>query len=122
MDRIQGNKVTIMEKYNKFEEQLIKSINTILENYRPQFKNSNITYSSPNIERWKSPQEDYESEFEVTFYKDGKFFDIIENHIFRKGKPVATLEEFEIWFRELLMDIPIEEKIEVSGLDGLLPK
>ena len=94
-----------MNKYLSFENQVSEMVHNLLRLHSDNLNKKNITHKGLVIKRINTSEENYESEFEISFYKENKFFDIIETHIFRRGKQVASLKEFEIWIEKILKEI-----------------
>jgi hypothetical protein len=94
-----------MNENKEYEIKLLDLLSEILKKSDLLFKKSNITYDGPTIKVLSTSVEMYSSEFRIYFYRDDKFFDIIECHIFRKGKKIAELEEFKKWFDEALFEL-----------------
>ncbi len=97
-----------MTQYEQIESKIIKVFLQILLSFDAVLNNVGITYSKPKIQILKSDFDEYESEFCIWFYKNDDVIDVLENHIFRGGKRVAKLEEFETWFKETI-SVLIEE-------------
>jgi hypothetical protein len=94
-----------MKQFKSFEDKIIKIIVDVLHRFTAVFEDIGITYEHPKIEVWKSSPDDYESEFRVSFFKNGKFKDIIECHIFRGSKQIAEIDEFQSWIEEAVEDL-----------------
>ncbi|MDC0358634.1 hypothetical protein OAO01_07445 [Oligoflexia bacterium] len=94
-----------MNKFKKIENEILDVQVSVLERYAVDFANMGITYSRPLIEVWRSSHDEYESEFRIVFYKNEKFLDVIENHIFREGRQLASIEEYESWIEDAVVEL-----------------
>lgn len=99
-----------MKTFSDFETHLLNKFTELLQAKRSTLEDMGITFESPEIETLKSHEKDYESEFRIYLYKNHKFLDIIECHIFRNGKKIAELDEFINWFKGALSDIIRQDK------------
>ena len=94
-----------MDLNTKFENKVLQILIDILTSFSSDFQKKNIIYEKPKIEILKESRNEYESEFRVSFYQNGKYLDVIECHIYRNGEPIATIDEFKLWIETATKDL-----------------
>jgi hypothetical protein len=111
-----------MNDFKEFEKRILEIITNKLQKFSLLLKKNGITYKEPKIVVWKHKSEEYESEFRVSFFQKDSFLDWIEQHIFRDGKKIAELEEFDSWIEddmlEIIKETEEEQRKNLTGLGG----
>jgi len=100
-----------MKEFYEFENKVVKIIVKTLEHYSIELKKHGITYDYPEVEIWNNSSDKYESEYRIPIYKDNELVDILESHIIRNGKAIASLDEFKAWIQEDINDIIRDSKM-----------
>ncbi len=104
-----------MKQFKDVERQVICILENVLKRYAPTFEALGIRVGLPEIELWKSTPDDYESEFRVMFWRDKDLVNVVEDHVFKKGKQVAELEKIESWIEE---DVAEVARLAQDGTDA----
>jgi hypothetical protein len=87
------------------ENSILDLVNKILSEYSSELNARGITRESVKLERSGENGEPYNSEIQITFWKDNEFVDIIEFFLFRNGVPDASSAEIGAWLHGQIRDI-----------------
>jgi len=87
--------------YTVLENKVLDEIEALFKSFKGQFSEKGISYSI-QLKRDKSNNDNYFSEIEILFNKDGNFIDVIEFFVVREGK--KYIDENNL-IKELYLDI-----------------
>lgn len=90
------------------EQQAIKLVTAVLDEYAPALRRVGLSTESPRLSRVGEIGSTYESEVTLYFYEASNVEDFLEFFVYRAGKPDTSLEAIESWLREMLDDLIYE--------------
>lgn len=87
-----------------FERDVFCRITRILSDFSAQLTAVGLEPVVGDIKRW-GEKERYQSEITIDFFDRGNLVDVIEFFVYEDGAPVASKDQFETWFKEVLQDV-----------------
>jgi hypothetical protein len=102
MGGISDNSVALiqMSTIMPTEEALRRSAASVAERYKTALAAVGVSFSSPELEVWNDEAGARTSEFRIWVYHDGNVEDVLEFHLFRDGRQIATESEIIRWLDE----------------------
>lgn len=96
---------------DEFENVVLDLVTRKLSKYSERFAEASLRADGPRLVVWKPPGPDYESEISCFIRDDHTVFDLLEFHVYRKGKPDASLDQIDVWLDETLEEILRNKRI-----------
>ena len=93
------------EEVSQFEIKIISLAKRTLVRAEQSLQEASLSPQIDEPKRENIGKQDYYSEIAIYFYDGNSFVDVIEFFIYRNGKPVASLSEFEEWLQKTLDDV-----------------